>query len=45
MWYGIITYSLFGKTYMLNMLKTSYVYKNWHKEYFLFNLMNIISFQ
>ena len=25
---GTTIYSLFGKTYMLNMLQTSYVYKN-----------------
>ena len=40
--YGIITYSLFGKTYMLNMYKQVTFIKIDINSVFLFNLMNII---
>ena len=40
--YGIITYSLFGKTYMLNMYKQVMFIKIDINSVFLFNLMNII---
>ena len=39
--YGIITYSLFGKTYMLNMYKQVTFIKIDINSVFLFNLMNI----
>ena len=39
---GIITYSLFGKTYMLNMYKQVTFIKIDINSVFLFNLMNII---